>query len=107
MRSFARVVPALVLAILVPPLAAAGPLPRPESVFGFKPGADNKLATYDQTIDYLQKPGGRQPLPPARGGRHDDPGPDRCTSRSSPARPTSRGSTAFARLPSGWRTRRA
>jgi len=55
MRSFARVVPALVLAILVPSLAAAGPLPRPESVFGFKPGADNRLATYDQTIHYLRR----------------------------------------------------
>jgi hypothetical protein len=33
----------------------AGPLPTPESAFGFKPGADNKLATYDQTIDYLRK----------------------------------------------------
>ncbi len=30
-------------------------LPTPESVFGFKPGADNKLATYDQTIAYLKK----------------------------------------------------
>ena len=36
-------------------LSGAKGLPTPESVFGFKPGADNKLATYDQTIDYLKK----------------------------------------------------
>jgi hypothetical protein len=33
----------------------AGQVPTPESALGFKPGADMKLATYDQTIDYLQK----------------------------------------------------
>jgi hypothetical protein len=37
------------------PVLAAAPTPTPESVFGFKPGADNKLATYDQSIDYLKK----------------------------------------------------
>ncbi|MEI6669337.1 MAG: M14 metallopeptidase family protein [Acidobacteriota bacterium] len=36
-------------------LAAPPPLPTPESVLGFKPGADNKLATYDQAITYLKK----------------------------------------------------
>ena len=30
-------------------------LPAPESVFGFKLGADNTLATYDQSIAYLKK----------------------------------------------------
>ncbi len=33
----------------------AGQVPKPESVLGFKPGADMKLATYDQAIDYLKK----------------------------------------------------
>ena len=33
----------------------AGQVPTPESVLGFKPGADMKLATYDQAIDYLKK----------------------------------------------------
>ena len=28
---------------------------RRESVFGFRPGADYKLATYDQSIDYFKK----------------------------------------------------
>jgi hypothetical protein len=35
--------------------AASPTLPTPESVLGFKPGADNKLATYDQAISYLKK----------------------------------------------------
>jgi hypothetical protein len=30
-------------------------LPTPASVFGFEPGADNKLATYDQVVDYFKK----------------------------------------------------
>jgi hypothetical protein len=34
---------------------SASPVPAPESVFGFEPGADNKLATYDQVIDYYRK----------------------------------------------------
>jgi hypothetical protein len=47
----------LIVCILgqVAALGGAKGLPTPESVFGFKPGADNKLATYDQTIDYLKK----------------------------------------------------
>src|SRR6476661_413552 len=30
-------------------------VPAPESVFGFSPGADYKLATYDQSIEYFKK----------------------------------------------------
>lgn len=30
------------------------PLPAPASVFGFEPGADNKLATYDQSVTYFR-----------------------------------------------------
>jgi hypothetical protein len=33
----------------------AGTLPTPESVFGFPVGADYKLFTYDQSIDYFKK----------------------------------------------------
>jgi Zinc carboxypeptidase len=29
--------------------------PAPDATFGFKPGADYKLATYDQSIDYFRK----------------------------------------------------
>jgi hypothetical protein len=30
-------------------------VPTPESVFGFRPGADYKLATYDQAVEYFRK----------------------------------------------------
>lgn len=51
------------VAILFGLLFAAAPLaqtrqpavPTPESVFGFAPGADYKLATYDQSIDFFKK----------------------------------------------------
>ena len=36
-------------------LLGAGRVPTPESVFGFRPGADYKLATYDQSVDYFRK----------------------------------------------------
>jgi hypothetical protein len=36
-------------------LAASATVPAPESVFGFKPGADDRLATYDQAIAYFRK----------------------------------------------------
>jgi hypothetical protein len=55
MRKMATTILAFVAAGYVV-LRAAGPvIPPPESVFGFKPGADNKLATYDQTVEYLKK----------------------------------------------------
>ena len=44
----------LLVVALVAPLAAAG-LPTPESVLGFRPGADYKLATYEQSLDYFKK----------------------------------------------------
>ena len=46
--------PFLVLAMQLAVLAQ-GPLPAPETVLGFAPGADYKLATYDQVVDYLKK----------------------------------------------------
>jgi hypothetical protein len=36
-------------------ISGAGNIPTPESVFGFKPGADYKLATYEQSIEYFKK----------------------------------------------------
>ena len=36
-------------------LLGEGRVPTPESVLGFRPGADYKLATYDQSIDYFKK----------------------------------------------------
>lgn len=55
MRKLAHAILAISLAGQVMLLGAAAPIPRPESVFGFKPGADNKLTTYDQTVAYLKK----------------------------------------------------
>ncbi|MGV3710472.1 MAG: M14 family zinc carboxypeptidase [Gemmatimonas sp.] len=34
---------------------AASSIPAPETVFGFPPGADNKLFTYDQSIEYFKR----------------------------------------------------
>ena len=56
-RKTARLIPALLLLVAAQTalLSAAGTIPTPESVFGFKPGADYKLATYDQTVEYFKK----------------------------------------------------
>ncbi len=55
MRRAACAVLVLALASQAAVLALVRAVPAPESVFGFKPGADNKLATYDQSIAYLKK----------------------------------------------------
>src|SRR5437870_7932676 len=44
----------LLFLLLAAPLAAAS-LPAPEAVFGFRPGADYKLATYNQSVDYFKR----------------------------------------------------
>ena len=36
-------------------LSAQSRLPTPESIVGFAPGAEQKLATYDQTIEYFKR----------------------------------------------------
>ena len=46
---------AALLLLLVPAVLAANGIPTPESVFGFRPGADYKLATYEQSLDYFRK----------------------------------------------------
>jgi len=48
---------ALTLLLFAVPIALRGDsrLPAPESILGFRPGADYKLATYDQAIDYFKK----------------------------------------------------
>src|SRR5690349_10312563 len=59
-RSF-NFMPRTILSVVVCAvcLSAALPaqrrLPTPASIFGFEPGADNKLATYDQVVDYFKK----------------------------------------------------
>ena len=55
MRATARIVLATFLVLPVVLFGQARGVPTPESVFGFKPGADYKLATYDQSIEYFKK----------------------------------------------------
>src|SRR5438105_735952 len=43
-------------------LLGNGRLPSPESVLGFRPGADYKLATYEQEVDYFKKIAGSSKL---------------------------------------------
>ncbi len=51
----------LLLLLLIAPVIiiaqsrAPSQVPAPESVFGFQPGADYKLATYDQSVEYFKK----------------------------------------------------
>ncbi len=55
--------------LLVAPAVLAGQsrtVPAPDTTFGFKPGADYKLATYDQSIDYLRKLAASSKLRPPR-----------------------------------------
>src|ERR671930_1525703 len=51
MRTRARIS----LFLLIAATLAAASLPAPEAIFGFRPGADYKLATYDQSVDYFKK----------------------------------------------------
>jgi hypothetical protein len=44
-----------VVAAQSPRAQVEGRIPAPEAVIGFSPGAESKLATYDQTIDYFRK----------------------------------------------------
>jgi hypothetical protein len=54
-RTFLRL--AILPLTLAAPIALLGEgrAPTPDSVFGFHPGADYKLATYDQSVDYFKK----------------------------------------------------
>jgi hypothetical protein len=46
----------LAVPAIAPPaiLGQSAPIPSPESVLGFQPGADFKLATYEQSIEYFE-----------------------------------------------------
>ncbi len=55
MRKTAPWILALLLMSRALALSGAPQVPAPESVFGFKPGADMKLATYDQSIAYFKQ----------------------------------------------------
>ncbi len=45
----------LLIAFIYYTIPSLAQVPTPESVFGFKPGADYKMADYSQTSDYFQK----------------------------------------------------
>ena len=45
----------IAVALIHVTILAQGRVPAPDSVFGFSPGADYKLATYDQLVDYFKK----------------------------------------------------
>src|SRR5207249_4884822 len=90
--------------LLAAPLAAAS-LPAPEAVFGFRPGADYKLATYNQSVDYFKRIAASSRLvrlleagPTTEGAR--------CTSPWCRRRTTCRRSIAIARSRGASRTRR-
>jgi hypothetical protein len=56
MRTMTKLMLVLALALLpVGLFSQSAALPAPESVFGFTAGADNKLATYDQSVTYFRK----------------------------------------------------
>src|SRR4051812_2395751 len=48
---------AVLIGLLAAPVAlfGEGRIPTPDSVFGFQPGADYKLATYDQSVEYFKR----------------------------------------------------
>ena len=52
-----RIRSVLSILLFAGPIALLGEarVPTPESVLGFRPGADYKLATYDQSVDYFKK----------------------------------------------------
>ena len=55
MRKIWKLTLTLLLLSQIALYAASRAVPAPESVFGFKAGTDNKLATYDQSIEYFRK----------------------------------------------------
>jgi hypothetical protein len=62
MRASASLVLAFVLFVPANPVAQGRTIPSPASVFGFEPGADYKLANYDQSLDYFRKLAAASPL---------------------------------------------
>ncbi|HEV7500844.1 MAG TPA: M14 family zinc carboxypeptidase, partial [Vicinamibacteria bacterium] len=57
MKRLPRIVPTLsaVLLLAASAAGAAPSVPSPESVLGFRPGADRKLADWTQIVDYFQR----------------------------------------------------
>ena len=55
MRSLIKLISAVLVALPVMLPAQSAAIPTPESVFGFQPGADYRLANYEQVVSYYQK----------------------------------------------------
>jgi hypothetical protein len=55
MKSPARVFVVWAFAASIVLSAQSRAIPAPDATFGFRPGADFKLATYDQSIEYFRK----------------------------------------------------
>ncbi len=56
MRNLSAVVVLLAISFSTPfAQSRTAPVPAPDSVFGFAPGADYKLASYDQSIEYFKR----------------------------------------------------
>ncbi len=55
MRSLAKLAAVVLFALPAVLPAQSAPVPTPESVLGFRPGADYKLANYEQVLSYFQK----------------------------------------------------
>ena len=102
MRPLLKCVLALVVA-LPATLPAQSNIPTPESVFGFAPGTDKKLANYEQVVEILQE-GGRGERPrQAGGGGEERAGAHSIRSRSFRRGTISIGWTSTARSRAGWR----
>jgi len=55
MKPVLRLLVVSALCLLLPAFGAAQEIPSPESFFGFEPGADRSLFTYEKMIEYLEK----------------------------------------------------
>ena len=86
--------------------AQAPSLPTPESVLGYRAGADYKIATYDETVDYFQKLDAASDRMTMMRGRHVDAGAHLLLRADLVGGRTSRRSIATARSRGGWRIRR-
>ena len=107
MRLLARLIPTLLLVVPAVLPAQAPAIPTPAAVFGFEPGADFKLANYDQVVEYFQTGRRRERSRDARAGRQVDAGPDVLLRARVVAREPRATSIAIVKSRGGWRIRTA
>ena len=91
MKSPARVFVIWAFAASIVLSAQSRAIPAPDATFGFRPGADFKLATYDQSIAVFSQARSLERVHPARRDRQDEPGaPDVLRPHLEPEEPTLR-----------------